>query len=359
MKPNASSLFTMQALVLHAVGDVRYERVPRPTASAGQVLLRVASCGVCGSDIPRVFVKGTYKFPTICGHEFAGTVETCGPNVDDFAPGDRVAVFPLIWCGECPACELGKYAQCSDYDYLGSRSDGGFAEYVAVPKRNLIRVPEGVSLDEAAMTEPAAVALHAFRRAGGCLIGETVVVLGAGPVGLMAAQWARAMGASAVLLFDVVPEKLALAKRLGFSSAFDSRERNPVDVIHEQTQGRGAHVCVEAAGVPPTMLQALEGARREGRVVLLGNPSADVSLPSSLISQVMRREIHVFGVWNSEFSATGNDDDWRSALQAMATKTLNLEPLITHRAPLSHAIETLRDIKEGRGLFLKVLFHPE
>ena len=159
-------------------------------------------------------------FPTVCGHEFAGIVDACGPGVDGFTPGDPVVVFPLLWCGTCSACEQGKYVQCRDYDYLGSRSDGAFAEYVVAPKANLIRVPQGVTLEEAAMTEPAAVALHAVRRAQTSLAGKTVAIFGAGPIGLMTAQWARIMGATTVFLFDIVAEKLALAKRLGFDEVF-------------------------------------------------------------------------------------------------------------------------------------------
>ncbi|MDW8322262.1 MAG: alcohol dehydrogenase catalytic domain-containing protein, partial [Armatimonadota bacterium] len=144
----------MKALVLHAVGNLRYEEVPLPEPGAGEVLVRVAYCGVCGSDIPRIFSKGTYRYPLIPGHEFAGVVERCGEGVSAFAPGDRVAVFPLVWCGRCAACEKGRYVQCEQYDYLGSRRDGAFADYVVAPARNLLRVPEGVSLQDAAMTEP-------------------------------------------------------------------------------------------------------------------------------------------------------------------------------------------------------------
>ena len=224
----------MQALVLHAVGDARVETVPRPKVQGDRVLVRIGFCGVCGSDIPRVFVKGTYSFPTVCGHEFAGIVEECGSDVTDLSPGDPVAVFPLLWCGECPPCEKGKYVQCHDYDYLGSRRDGGFAEFVAAPRRNLLRVPDGVTLEAAAMTEPASVALHAVRRGGGTTPGESVAVFGAGPIGLMAAQWARAMGASRILLFDIVEEKLALARTLGFEHAFDSRSVDPVRTIEDR-----------------------------------------------------------------------------------------------------------------------------
>ncbi len=358
MEASLRDTSTMHALVLHAVGDARLEHIPRPEVSAGKVRVRIGFCGVCGSDIPRIFTKGTYSFPTVCGHEFAGTIDVCGPDVDDFAPGDKVVVFPLLWCGKCAACEEGKYVQCHDYDYLGSRSDGAFADFVVAPRENLIRVPGGVSLEEAAMTEPAAVALHALRR-GGCSIGETVVIFGTGPIGLMVAQWARAMGAGQVILFDIVPEKLELAKRLGFAHAYDSRQVHPIQTIEELTDGAGGHLCIEAAGVPQTFIQALESVRRGGRVVMLGNPSADVPLPASLISQLMRREVEISGTWNSDYSASGNDDDWGMVLQAMASKTLDLKPLITHRVPLHHAFDALNMMKNRTEFYAKVLIHPD
>ncbi len=349
----------MKALVLHAVGDLRYEEVPLPEPGEGEVLVRVAYCGVCGSDIPRIFSKGTYRFPLIPGHEFAGVVERCAGGVADFAPGERVTVFPLIWCGQCAACEKGKYVQCENYDYLGSRRDGAFAEYVTAPARNLLRVPEGVSLQEAAMTEPAAVALHALHRAGGCYPGETVAIFGAGPIGLMVAQWARAMGALQIVLFDVVTEKLQLARALGFSHAYHSAQDAPEQVIASLTEGHGAHLCIEAAGVPATLLQACACARRGGRVVILGNPTAEVTFPVSLLSQLMRREVNLYGTWNSDYAVYSTDDDWHTTLRAMASGGLNLKPLVTHRVPLSRAVDTLQAMHERKGFFCKVLIHPD
>ena len=348
----------MEALVLHGVGDLRLEQMPIPTVSDGQVRVRIGYCGVCGSDIPRIFSKGTYSFPTVCGHEFAGTVDSCGAGVDEFKHGDAVVVFPLIWCGKCAACENGKYVQCSDYDYLGSRSDGAFAEFVVAPKENIIRVPNGVALAEAAQTEPAAVALHAIRRVPESLIGKTVAIFGVGPIGLMVAQWARIMGAAEVLLFDILSEKLELAKRLGFENVFNSSSEDPIEVIDRQTEGEGAHVCVEAAGVPPTFLYALGSVRRDGSVVLLGNPIADVTLPASLISQLMRREVRILGTWNSDYSVSGNDDDWRTVLLVMASGKLDLSPLITHKVALKDSTEILHRMKDKSEFYAKVLIHP-
>jgi L-iditol 2-dehydrogenase len=346
---------TMEALVLHAVGDHRFERISMPEAGPGQVRIRIAYCGVCGSDLPRVFTKGTYHFPTICGHEFAGVIDQCGPGVARYKSGDAVAVFPLLWCGKCPACEVGQYPSCFDYDYLGSRSDGGFAEYVIAPVQNLLPVPPGVSMEEAAMAEPAAVALHALRRGRGVTLGETMAIFGAGPIGIMLAQWARGSGASQIILFDIDAGKLELARSVGFSQAFNSKESAPVETINKLTGGKGAHLCIEAAGVPMTMAQAIESTRWNGRVVLMGNPSTDVVLPAKLISQAMRREISLHGTWNSVYSATGNDNDWTDSLNAMASGVLNLKPLISHKVPLSQGVAAFEMIRDRKEFSAKVL----
>ena len=333
----------MKALVLHAVGDLRYEDVPDPVVTPGTVRVRVAFCGVCGSDLPRIFVKGTYRFPTICGHEFAGTVEAVAPDVRGVAPGDRVAVFPLLWCGRCAACAQKKYVQCEDYDYYGSRRDGAFAEFVVVPPRNLVPVPAEVRLEEAAMTEPAAVARHALRRVGERLDGRSVLILGAGPIGLMAAQWARAMGADLVTLSDPIARKLDLAREMGFATGA------PAD---------GADIAVDAAGAPPALLAAMRAARRGGAVVLLGNPAGDLALPAALWSQLMRREVALYGTWNSDYGLEGDRDDWRAALDAMASGRLRLRPLISHTVPLAGGIEALRMMRNGQEFYSKVLIQP-
>lgn len=343
----------MKAAVLHAIGDLRVEQIATPVPGPGEVLVRIGSCGVCGSDVPRVFTKGTYHFPTVCGHEFAGTVASpC-----DLADGTPVTVFPLLWCGKCPECERGTYARCEDYGYLGSRSDGGFAEYVVAPRRNLLPLPAGVSLEEGAMTEPAAVALHAVKR-GGLQAGESVAVLGAGPIGLMVAQWARTLGAARVIICDIAPANLALARELGFTEVLDSRAGDPVQRINALTGGRGADVTLEAAGVAATFTAAVAAAAPGGRVVMLGNPSGDVTLPAKLISQIMRRELALLGTWNSSFSACGLPDDWRTVLAAVAVGTIRLKPLITHRFGLDQTMAGLSVMRDRREFVAKVLINP-
>ena len=348
----------MNALVLHGIGDLRHQQQATPEPKAGEVRVRIGYCGVCGSDIPRCYVKGTYHFPTIPGHEFAGTVEALGEGVERFSVGDPVAVFPLLWCGKCNACQRKAYAQCSDYDYLGSRSDGGFADYVIAPVENLIAVPAGVSLRAAAMTEPAAVARHAVQRAGAIQHGASVAIFGAGPIGLMVAQWARAAGGN-VLLCDIVPEKLEQARTLGFDKVFNSLTGNPVAWIESQTAGEGAAVCIEAAGVPITMIQACQAVARAGCLVLMGNPSGDVTLPAALISQLMRREVSLQGTWNSFYDPDAPSDDWRESLAAMADGRLQAERLVTHDVPLSQGVSALEMMRDQSAFFSKVMLRPD
>jgi L-iditol 2-dehydrogenase len=339
----------MKAAVLHAVGDLRIDEIAKPVPGPGEVLVRIKSCGICGSDVPRVFTKGTYKFPTVVGHEFAGVTA----SASDLPEGTPVTVFPLLWCGKCRECERGEYARCHDYGYLGSRSDGGFAEWVVAPRKNLLPLPAGVSLDEGAMTEPAAVALHAMRRAQ-LRPGETVAVFGAGPIGLLVAQWARALGAARVVIFDVAAPSLDLARRLGFTEAHNSKTADITAIIGPN----GADVTVEAAGVPATFIAAVANAAAGGRVMMLGNPSADINLPAKLVSQAMRRELSLVGTWNSSFSASGLPDDWRTVLAAVAAGTLNLKPLITHTFPLDRTMDGMNVMKDRKEFVAKVLVNP-
>ena len=285
----------MKALNLHAVGDLRYEDVPMPVRQAGEVLLKVHACGICGSDLPRVFTKGTYHFPTIPGHEFAGEiVEADDPSL----VGRRAAVFPLLPCRKCEACQVGEYAQCSDYDYYGSRRDGAFAEYIAVKEWNLVFFDDSLSYEEAAMCEPAAVALHAIGQAS-VGIGDTVAVFGAGPIGIMLGLWARTAGAFRVILCDIDPTKVEFARKQGFD-AVNSRETDPVEYIRTQTGGRGADACIEGAGVAqgPQSGQKFRYGRLDGQPRrrhdphperLLGDPAQAAHAERDVEQQLQRR----------------------------------------------------------------------
>lgn len=348
----------MKAAVLFAPGVIKCEEVMIPRPGNGEVLVRVKAAGVCGSDIPRVMIKGAHRLPVIPGHEFSGEIAEVGDDVIGANPGDRVVVIPLIPCGRCEFCQVGEYALCDDYNYLGSRTDGGFAEYVRVPATNILSIPSGVDYETAAATEPAAVALHGLRRVH-IGPGDTVAILGVGPIGLLVAQWARIFGANEIYLADTVAEKLALAMELGFdpSHCVDASKENPVTAIRERTGGRGVSLAIEAAGTQATIGGALELTAKGGRVLLLGNPNGDVALPEKLVSGILRKQLTVYGTWNSEFRPYPLNE-WKLALAFMEKGSLKILPLISHRFSLEDVGKAFEMMYHRREVFNRVFFIP-
>ena len=342
----------MRACVLHAVGDLRFEEVPLPVPGEGEVRVRVGACGVCGSDLPRVFTKGTYHFPTIPGHEFAGVVDAVGDDVDESLVGRVAAVFPLIPCRSCKMCAAEEFALCENYDYLGSRSDGAFAEWVCAPMWNLALAPEGLSVDQAAMTEPAAVALHALKR-GGIRSGDRVVVFGAGPIGALCALWAKYLGAAAVGVVDIDEAKLRRMRGLGFQDVCNGRDRDAVAWVADEFGG-AADLVIEATGVAPGVESCLRSARSRGRVVFLGNPAGDMALAQDAYWEILRRELDVAGTWNSRFTSS-SDDDWHETLRAMASGQFDLSGLVSHRVSLDALPGMMESIRDGLVNACKVL----
>jgi len=343
---------TMKALVLHGIGDLRYEQVPVPKIAPGEVLVRVVAAGICGSDLPRVFEHGAYHYPLIPGHEFSGVVVKCGHGVE-FPIGMSVVVKPLIPCGRCDFCRIGAFAQCVAYDYLGSRRDGGFAEYVAVPAENLVPLPAGLSLCEAALTEPVAVALHALQQ-GDVHPGDSVAILGCGPIGMILAQWARIRGAGRIMLIDVDSPRLAMAQKLWLGDTCDARQQDPVDWVMGLTGGRGADLVIEAAGVPRTVAQSILMARPLGRVVVLGNPSGEVSLSRTTMSQILRKELTIKGSWNSRFVSLPVDE-WQVAVSCLATRRVTVRELVSHRIPLAQGVQMFRRMFDHKVAYARVL----
>ena len=187
----------MKAYVLHAVNDLRYDNIDMPKCPKGWAIIKVKAAGICSSDIARVFTKGTYHFPTIPGHEFSGEVYSLEDDAYKNLIGKKVGIFPLIPCRKCPQCAEKHYEMCANYDYVGSRIDGGYAEYVAVPVWNLIELPESISFTSAAMLEPLSVVLHAIKLGN---IKKGVAIIGTGMIGISAGQWAYKFGTSKVTI---------------------------------------------------------------------------------------------------------------------------------------------------------------
>jgi L-iditol 2-dehydrogenase/galactitol-1-phosphate 5-dehydrogenase len=342
----------MKALVLMSDKTLEYMTVPDPRPpSVGEVVVAVKYAGICGSDIPRGFHGGAYHYPLIMGHEFSGIVEEVGPG-SNFAPGERVTAFPLIHCGECGACQTGDYAQCEHYDYLGSRRDGAFAELVLVPETNLFRLPDRVGLLSGAMTEPCAVALHGVEKLR-IQAGMSALVIGAGPIGTMVAQWLKIKGCGRVYIADVDRLKLDIASKLGFAVIDSSKVELLAEIRRVEASG-GVDCVVEAVGLPATFLQALQCAARFGQIVFMGNIQGTFSVPQSDFSQILRNELTIMGTWNSKITPRGKDE-WTRVLGFMEA-AMQLEPLVSHRPQLSEGAAIFGKMVSRSEWFNKVVF---
>jgi L-iditol 2-dehydrogenase len=244
---------------------------------------------------------------------------------------------------------MGAHAQCEDYDYLGSRSNGGFAEFVAAPVWNLLPIPENVPFEEAAMVEPAAVAAHALRQAG-VNPGDVVLIFGAGPIGLIMGMWARLWEAGETLLIDIDGSRLEFARQLGFQPVFNPTEGSVAAWLKEIAP-RGADVVVEASGSSAAFEQCMLTARAFGKVVLVGNPAGEMRLPQGAYWAILRNELKVFGTWNSIYR-----NDWELTLGSIASGQLDVKPIITHRVALSELPGALVMMRDRTVFHNKVMY---
>lgn len=343
----------VKACVLEAVGKLKYKEVAIPDVKAGQVLLKIKVCGICSSDVPRVFQTGTYHFPTIPGHEFAGEIVDVAPDVDRRLLGRRAAVFPLLPCMQCPSCLEEQYARCDSYQYFGSRCDGGFAEYIAVPVWNLVLFSEKVSWETAALCEPAAVALHSAKLGvqGPCV----AAVIGTGAIGLMAARWAVLLGAQKVLLIGRNESKRAFIEALGWGLEYVvSSGEMLTEQILALTNGRLPDVTLECVGAPKSISQALDITAKGGRIVLTGNPAGEITLPQKTYWKILRKELRIEGSWNSVYPA-----DWQTVADAMEAKTFVPDKLITHHFPLKSYKEAFQAMRDPAVFSMKVVLEME
>ena len=315
----------MKAFQVKAPHDYQVVDIDTPTANAGEVLVRVAFAGICGSDMHIIHGDNAFvRFPRITGHEFAGVVESLGDNVEGVAIGDRVCVDPVISCGECYPCRIGRPNVCSSLEVIGVHRDGGFEELVAVPAANVHRLPDHIGLDAAALVEPYTIAANVLDRMQPHP-GDRLMILGAGVIGMTILQMALAKGIKDVIVTDVINERLAAAKELGATHVFNSREHDVEKEVLALTQGEGVPLIADAACVPALLPQMLRLASAAGRIGLLGFSVQ----PSDLVQlEVIKKELTLVG-------SRLNNRKFPEVLGLMASGQLDPLALVSHRLPLS------------------------
>lgn len=362
----------MKALVLRDVEKIKVENMEKPVPGKGQVLVKVSACGICGSDIPRAYKDGAHNMPLVIGHEFSGVVEECGSNVDNSWNGKPVGVFPLIPCMKCDCCLNRKYEMCSNYSYLGSRVDGGFAEYVLIPEWNLIELGDGVTMEQAAMLEPMAVAVHAIRQAlrvRGYDIGRSnlneildcnMVVMGLGTIGLLVTMFLKDMGFKNVYTIGnkAIQQKMVKAIGIEEDKYCDIGIWDEIDWIRGNTLSNGnmhgADFFFECVGQSRSLEAGIYGAAPGGVVCTVGNPHNDMDLKRNVYWQILRKQLTLAGTWNSSFTH-GLDDDWHYVLSRLQQGAVKPELLISHRYDLEDILAGFEIMRDKKEEYVKVM----
>ncbi|MCJ7641421.1 MAG: alcohol dehydrogenase catalytic domain-containing protein [Desulfobacterales bacterium] len=349
----------MKAAVLMAPNTLEIKEMPTPQPGPADVLIRVNSCALCGSDVslmahpwPGQPSYGTF----IPGHEYSGVVAALGETVDEFKVGDRVAVEAHFGCGRCLNCRRGDYTSCLNYGNRakghranGFTTNGGYAEYVINHINTVHLVPDKISLDEACLVTNAGCVVYGFESLGGLVAGDAVVVIGAGPLGLMATQVAKALGADQVILLEALADRLKIGPQVGADHLVNVRETDPVGFVRDHTKGWGADVVVDTSGAKEGPDLALHLCRRMGKVLLIGFPHDPALVDFSYMGT---NNIHIYSVRGESRANCAR------ALSLMRHGKINARPLITHDFPLTKISEGFRIFSERQGGAIKVLIKP-
>ncbi len=343
----------MKALVLKEYNRFEYADVPDPQIGAAEVLIEVKASGICGSDVHGMD-GGTGRRipPIIMGHEAAGVIAEVGADVTGWRVGDRVTFDSTIYCGQCHFCRAGRINLCDNRRVLGVscdeyRRDGAFAEYIAVPQHILYRLPEGLSFEHAAVVEPLSVAVQAVERTG-LALNDTVVVVGAGMIGLLLIQVLRSAGCGLIIAVDLEQDKLDFARKLGADIAVSPDACNVPQKVAEHTAGRGTDAAFEVVGITATLNTAISSLRKGGTLTLVGNLSPTVELP---LQTAVTREITI----NGSCASCG---EYPACLDMIARGQVNVEPIISAVAPMAEGADWFERLYNKEPGLMKVILSP-
>ena len=336
----------MKQAVMTAPGKIEFRQVEQPITQPDEVLIKVERIGVCGSDIHVYHGLHPYtSYPVVQGHEVSGIVAEIGKDVTGFQKGDKVVFTPQVTCGTCYPCRYGMEHICDDLKVMGFQTDGAAQEYFPVVASKVLKVPESISLDQAAMIEPLAVAVHALGRYGD-VKGKAVVVLGAGTIGNLVAQTAQALGAAKVIITDLSDYKIAKARACGIPLAINTREVSLTDVIANEIGPDKADLILECVGVQDTITQAIDNARKGSMIVVVGvfgkKPSVDLGL-------VQDRELTLIGTLMYQ------KKDYETAIELVSQGKINLDNMITQRFAFDNYLDAYQAIEDAKGEYLKVM----
>ncbi|PWW32279.1 (R,R)-butanediol dehydrogenase/meso-butanediol dehydrogenase/diacetyl reductase [Cytobacillus oceanisediminis] len=350
----------MKAALWYDTKDIRVETIPEPSLEKDQVKIKVSYCGICGSDLHEYLAGPIFipveephpiskdKAPIVMGHEFAGVVAAVGEDVTGIKVGDRVCVEPIYSCGTCHSCRKGHYNVCEQLGFIGlSGGLGGFSEYSVVPSKMIHKIPDNMTWEQAALVEPAAVAVHAVRQSD-MKIGDSVAVIGTGPIGLLVIQAAKAAGASKIAAVEVSPERRDFAEQAGADLVIDPLEREPVEAIKEFTNGLGVDVAFEVAGIEATIHTAIESTKPEGNVVNISIWEKPASIPVNQFILTERKMTSIIAYRNI----------FPQVIQLIANGQMKATELITKKISLDQIVTEGFEALTNNKNQIKILVDP-
>lgn len=325
---------------------IKFNKVDKPVVNDDEVLMETKRIGICGSDIHVFHGLHPYtSYPIVQGHEVSGVVREIGKNVTGVSVGDQITFTPQVTCGTCFPCKNGMYHICENLKVMGFQTNGAGQEFFTLPEWNVVKLPDNMPLDYGAFIEPVAVAVHALER-GGNIEDKKVLVLGAGTIGNLVAQSAKALGAKSVMITDIQEYKLEIADSCGIDFPVNSSVLDINKAIEDSFGINKADIILECVGVQTTITQAINVARKGTTIVVVGvfgeNPIVDLGL-------VQDRELNIIG------SLMYQKADFEKAVELVASKKINLEHLITHRFHFNQYMEAYQTIDESQGKFIKVM----
>ncbi|MBU8880652.1 galactitol-1-phosphate 5-dehydrogenase [Bacillus sp. FJAT-29790] len=345
----------MKAAVLYSENNFVYEDIKIDKCQEDEVKIKVMAAGICGSDTHKMTSNWKYLLPAVMGHEFSGYIVEKGSAVTNVEIGERVVAIPFLPCHECEYCLRGQFSLCEDHGMIGSKSFGGFAEYVNIKATNVLPVGD-MDYEEAAMIEPLAVALHGVLNIEP-RIGDTVAVFGAGTIGLLAIQWLKIAGAKEIIAIDISDGKLEEAKALGCERTINPLNEDLFEKINEYTNNMGVDIAFECAGSKITQEQCLLVTRKKGKVGYLGIAYSDVTLSEKAFESIFRRELTLKGFWNS-YSAPFPGEEWTKSIAFINNGRIKLKEMISHRYQLEDTQKAFNMIINREETYGKVLILP-
>lgn len=336
----------MQQAIMTKPGEIEFQQIPRPAIQPNEVLIQVKRIGVCGSDIHVYHGLHPYtSYPVVQGHEVSGIIAEVGSAVKDFAPGDKVVFMPQVTCGECYPCRQGLYHICDTLKVMGFQTHGAAQEYFPILAQMVLKLDESISIDQAAMIEPVSVAVHALERYGS-VDGLNVLVLGAGTIGNLVAQVARAEGANQVLITDISEYKLQKARECGIEHAVNPQQEDLSHAILTIFGPDKADLILECVGVQDTISQAVANARKGSTIVVVGVFGKKTVVDLGLVQD---RELNLIGTLMYQKS------DYERAIELVSSGKLCLDPMITHRFAFADYLQAYETIEAADGRYMKVM----